>query len=130
MKREDLFLLHCIFNSDDDADIVNDIYAGYDEDFNLIILMEHTDYDDPQYNCDAYAVVGKDEAYDLSKRLGVPMTRLIDVIENAVSDYDNFVNPTLRQTRDCFSDILQFVRDNGGRSRLYRTYGAYGYTCF
>lgn len=130
MRRKDLFLLHDIFNSDDDADVVNDICAGYDEDFNLIILMEHTDYVEPEYNCNVYAVVGKDEAFNLSKRLGVPMAQLIDAIEDAVSGYDRLVNPTLKQTRDCFSDILRFVRDNGGRSKLHRTYGADGYTCY
>lgn len=130
MKHEDLFLLDEIFNSDDDAEVVEDIFAGYDETFNLIILLEHTSYDEPECNCCTYALVEKDEAFLLSKKLSVPMTHLVDVLKDSVKSYRRLVNPTLRQTRDCFSDILRLVSHNGCRYTLHRTHGADGYKCY
>lgn len=130
MKYEDLFLLRCIFNSDDDAQVVEDIYAGYDKSFNLIVLLEHTDYDEPEYNCCIYAIIKKDEAFKLAKRLHVPMTHLPSIICNSVDDeYYNLVNPTLRQTQDCFKEILECFIDEKCKFHVVRTYGCYGYCC-
>lgn len=130
MKLDDLFLTENIFNSDDDSEVVDDIYAGYDEAFNLVILMEYTNYDESEFNCCAYAVVGKEEAFKLAKEFCVPMTSLTEVIKGAVKPYRRLVNPTLSQTRNCFSDILKFLTDNGCKLTLHRTYGADGYTCY
>lgn len=131
MKHDNLFLLRCIFNSDDDCAAVEDIYAGYDESLDLVVLLEHTDYDCPEYDCRTYAVVGKDEAFELAKRLGVPMTRLPDVIGDSSGEgYRYTVNPTLRQTQDRFKEILEYLVAEKCRFRLERTYGRYGYCCF
>jgi len=130
MESTDLFLLNGVFCSDDDADSAEDIYAGYDKELNLVVLLQHSDYVEPEYNCCAYAVVDKYEAYKLAKRLRVPMTRLPAAVSAPAEGYAHLVNPTLRQTRSCFNDILTFIADYGCRLRLLRTYGADGYTCF
>ncbi len=131
MKHEDLFLLRYIFSSDDDGNPVEDIYVGYDEAFNLIVLIEHADYDFPEYNCCAYAVINKDEAFKLAKRLKASMTELPGIVSYSVDDeYYEIVNPSIRQTQECFRDILGCFANEKCIFRLVRTYGAYGYSCF
>lgn len=129
MKHNDLFLLDNIYNSDEDADIVEDIYMGYDQSMNLNIVLEHSDYSEPQYNCLVYAEINKDEAYELAKRLHVPMTHISDAIKTSIGNYKHIVNPSLNQTRDCFKQILDFIADNNCRYRVHRTFGADNYTC-
>jgi len=131
MQRNDLFLLRYIFSSDDDGNPVEDIYVGYDGNFNLIVLIEHTDYDEPEYNCCAYAIIKKDDAFSLAERLKVSMSDLPDVVGDSVDDeYYEIINPSIRQTQECFHEILECFVDEKCRFRLVRTYGAYGYTCF
>lgn len=124
-----LFLTYGAFCSDDDADVAEDIYAGYDEKLNLIVVLQHTDYVEPEYNCCAYAVIDKDEAYALAKRLSVPMTHLPEAVCMPAEGYAHLVNPSLGQTRRCFNSILNYIIRLGGRLSLRRTYGADGYTC-
>lgn len=130
MKHKELFLLYHIFNSDDDAEAVEDIFAGYDQEFNLILMLKHTDYIEAEYNCSTYAVIRKDEAYKLALRLRVAMTGLPRAIAATVDDYLCIINPTTKQTRSCFSDLLKMVADNGCKLRLHRNFGANDYTCF
>lgn len=119
MKHDDLFLCLHIFSSDDDAEVVEDILTGYDESLNLILLLLHTDYVEPENNHQTYATINKDEAYKFAKRLHVPMCRLPNVIAEYASEYGRLVNPTLSQTRDCFTDILKFATDKGCKLRLH-----------
>lgn len=131
MKHGDLFLLRSIFSSDDDGNPVEDLFAGYDDQHNLIVLLEHIDYDEPENNCHAYAIVNKDEAFDLARRLKVPMTELPDLIGGSVDDeYFEIINPSPRQVRNCFKEILDNFTIEKCRFRLIRKAAASGYTCF
>ncbi len=78
MKRElpisdDLIRCVCVFNSHEDFSVFEVIYVGYDTNLNLVIMCEHTDYDEPDYNCATYAILSKHEAARLAKRLKVTL---------------------------------------------------------
>lgn len=120
MSHKELFLAIDIFNSDDDSDIVEDIFAGFDEAFNLVVLLEYTDYQEPKYNHCSYATMTKDEAYRLAQRLRIPMTKIPAALAETVSDYDRIINPTLDHTRRCYKDILSFLMDNGAHLKQER----------
>lgn len=130
MSTEDLFLTCYVFNSDEDYDVVEDISVGYDEAFNLIVLLEHTDYGEPANDCCTYAVVTKDEGFRLSQRLHIGMADLPHRFGTWAEGYADLVNPTLGETRHCFSDLLANLTAAGCKFRLVRTRGASGYTCY
>lgn len=130
MKHDDLFLTDCIYTSDEDADMVEDIFVGYDPMMNLNVVLEHSDYSEPQYNCFICAEINKDDAYELAKRLHVKMTQISEAFRASIADYTHLVNPTLSQTRDCFKELLDFIADNNCRYKIHRTFGADNYTCF
>lgn len=130
MTHDSLFLCHHVFCSDDDADTVEDIFVGYDETLNLVVLLEHTDYTEPQYNCCAYAVVSKDEAFTLAKLHSVTMAQLPRAISENVEDYRGAINPTLGLTRCCFRDLLGRLADSGCHMKMKRTFADDEYTCF
>lgn len=130
MKSNELFLSSCIFSSDDDSPIVEDIYVGYDKSLNLIVLIEYTDYDEPEYNCATYAIIKKDEAFELAKRLRIAMTELPSVISTSMDEYAGIVNPTLSQTEACFRDVLDYLVNNNCKFQLVREPGLHDFCCF
>lgn len=74
MKRklptsDDLIGCVCIFNSHEDFSVYEAIYAGYDDNLNLIIMCEHTDFDESDYDCATCAVLNKSEAKNLQNDL-------------------------------------------------------------
>lgn len=131
MKHNDLFLLSYIFSSDDDGNPVEDVFAGFDEAFNLVVLIEHKDYDFPEYDSCAYAIVKKEDAYELAKRHKLPMTDLPGLIGASVDqDYYEIVNPSIRQTQNCFHEILAYLSHERCRFKLVRIKGESGYCCY
>lgn len=130
MTHKDLFLTCYVFSSDDDYDVVEDISVGYDTSFNLIVLLEYTDYGNHANDCCTYAVVTKDESFKLSSRLNIGMTNLPHRIGTWADGYADLVNPTLGETRHCFADILTKLPAEVCKFRLVRTQGKSGYTFY
>lgn len=126
-KHQDLICCSYIFNSHEDFSVVEDLYAGFDNDFNLIILCEHTDYDAPDYNCAICAIVKKEEAYRLAKRLKVSLCELPMEISNSMSEWNEIACPMPRDVRDCFKEITECLLEEGCRFKIERTYGKEGY---
>ncbi len=126
-KHQDLICCSYIFNSYDYFSVVEDLYAGFDNDFNLIILCEHTDYDAPDYNCAICAIVKKEEAYRLAKRLKVSLCELPMEISNSMSEWNEIACPMPRDVRDCFKEITECLLEEGCRFKIERTYGKEGY---
>ena len=121
MSHKDLFLCSYVFSSDDDGNPVADIYVGYDASLNLIIIFELTDYDFSEYNSSCRAVIDKHEAYWLSKRLEVSMSDLPRFISNSVDEsYYEIINPSVRDTRECFRDLLDCFIVEGCHMRIFR----------
>jgi len=131
MKSSDLFCSISIFNSDDDDNPFAEIIVGYDEKFNLIAMLELTDYDFPEYSCRTWAEISKEEAYELAKRLNVSMVSLPEAILDSVDEeYYEIINPSIRVVRECFQEIIDcFIYDHC-RIRIRRTYDSRGCCIF
>lgn len=126
----DLICLHSVFYSHEDYSVVEDIYAGFDSEFNLVIVCEHTDYEDPAYNCATYAIVDKGDAYKLSKRLKVSLRDLPKEIRDCMSDWSEIRCPDPSDVRACFKEITECIIGEGCHFRIERKAGANGFvTC-
>lgn len=131
MTHEDLILPRYVYSSHDDYNPVESIYAGFDEKFNLIVIMEHTDYEAQEYNCASYAVIDKEDAYRLAQRLDVTLMQLPDMVAASVNnEFFEIDNPRLRDVEECFKEILECLVDEKCRFQLRRTYGKGHYSCF
>lgn len=118
-----------IMSSDEDQPIIEDLYAGINTKGQLIISIEHTDYEDERYNCSTWAVVRNDETRRLARRLKVTRTELPDFIRECMSYMTYKVNPTFDDVRDCFKEITECLLDEGCRFRINRSCGRNGHTC-
>lgn len=126
-KHQDLICRSYIFNSHEDFSVVEDLYAGFDNDLNLIILCEYTDYDNPDYNCATCAVVNKEEAFRLAKRLKVSLCELPAEISDSMSEWNEIVCPIPKDVRDCFKEITECLIDEGCHFRIKRKPSPNGY---
>lgn len=109
MNHNKLVCCTYAFTSDEDQTIVEDLIIGYDEDtFNLIVLLEHSDYINPENNHSTWAEINKNDAYKLSRRLKTPMTELPSFMADCIEEWEwsEIINPTLSDVRGCFGDVL------------------------
>ena len=95
-----------IMCSDEDQPKVEDLYVGFDASMCLVVTIEHTDYEKPGHNHSVAAIVSKEDAFRLSKRLKVPMTQLPDVVCESMEEYSRIVNADFSEGQACFKDIL------------------------
>ena len=84
---QNLWKYYHIMSSDEDQLVVEDLYVGFDAYMRLIVTIEHVDYEEPEYSCSVSAVVNKEDAFQLSKKLKVSMAHLLDVISESVEEY-------------------------------------------
>lgn len=130
MHYLDLFCSAYVFNSDDDQPIVADLTVGYHRESNdLIILLSYTDYEEPEYNCATWAIVKKDEALKLARRLKVSMPGLPRFIYDCMEEWRDIINPSTHDVKGCFKEILDCLVDEKCRYTLRRKYGKSGWTC-
>lgn len=122
--------LTTVFCSHDDFSALEELWAGFDNRFNLIIMCEHTDYDDPAYNCATYAILSKAEAFRLAKRLKVGLKELPREICEAMDDWNDIACPFPSDVKDCFKEVTEALLDEGCHFRILRKSGKNGYiTC-
>lgn len=117
-SSDDLARCICVFNSHEDFSVFEAVYAGYDENLNLIIICEHTDYDAPDYDCALYAVLNKHEALRLARRLKVTLLDLPLQIAESMSEWDEIVCPLPSDVRNCFKEITECLVDEGCHFRI------------
>lgn len=135
MKRklptsDDLIRCVCVFNSHEDFSVYEAIYAGYDDSLNLIIMCEHTDCDEPDYDCATYAILSKHEATRLAKLLKVTISNLPLEIAESMSEWDEIVCPLPSDVRNCFKEVTECLIDEGCHFRIKRKSARNGYiTC-
>ncbi len=135
MKRElpisdDLIRCVCVFNSHEDFSVYEAIYVGYDDNLNLVIMCEHIDYDEPDYDCATYALLSKHEAVRLARRLKVTLLNLPLEIANSMSEWDEIVCPLPSDIRNCFKEITECLIYEGCHFRIHRKPATNGYiTC-
>ncbi|MGI6220039.1 MAG: hypothetical protein ACOYJE_09345 [Bacteroidaceae bacterium] len=118
-----------VMSSDEDQPVVEDLYVGFDADMRLVVTLEHVDYDEPEYSCSVSAVVDKEEAFVLSKKLGVTMMELPDALGDSVDEYAETANACFRQVQECFKAIVDGLLSEKCPYRLVRKYGKHGFIC-
>jgi len=125
--HENLICLAYVFHSHDDFTVIEDLYAGFDNNFNLIILCEHTDIDEPDFNCATCAILKKDEAFRLAKRLKVSLQELPMEISDAMSDWRQIACPMPNDVIDCLKGITECLIDEGCHFHIRRKLSANGF---
>ena len=78
-------------------------------------------------DCSVSAVINKDDAYELSRWLNVPMTHLPGAIGEAVKAQTEVVNPSTREVQECFKAIVDLFVDGKCPYRIIRKYGKHGF---
>lgn len=126
---QNLWKYYHIMSSDEDQLVVEDLYVGFDAYMRLIVTIEHVDYEEPEYSCSVSAVVNKEDAFQLSKKLKVPMAHLLDVISESVEEYAEIVNADFRQVQECFKEITNCFIGEKCPYKIVRKYGKHGFIC-
>lgn len=120
-----------IMSSDEDQPVVYDLITGYDDNFNLLVKLEQKHYDsfysgyddDPRFKREdsvVCAIISKDDAFYLAKRLGATMAELPTIIGESVRDYEKIVNPERSDVEDCFHELLANFDAEKCRYRIER----------
>lgn len=125
--HDSLVCLAGILSSHDDFSVVEDLYAGFDSSFNLIILCEHTDYDNPRNNCATWAQVSKDEAFQLSRKLNVPLAELPEYIGESMAEGEGEEFAMPGDVRDRFKSVTDCLLAEGCHFRIHRRPASDGY---
>ncbi len=126
---QNLWRSYHIMNSDEDQPVVEDLDVGFDESMSLVVTIIHTDYEEPEYTCSVSAVVNKEDAFELSKRLKVSMIHLPDAISKSIEEYTEIVNADFHQVQECFKEITDFFIAKKCPYKIVREYGKDGFIC-
>lgn len=116
-------------SSDEDQPVVEYLYVGFDTDMYLVITIEHVDYDESEYSCSVSVVIDKEEAFNLSRKLNVSMSQLLDVRKESMEEYTEIPNANFLQVQECFKDITDSLVNEKCPYRIERKYGKHGYIC-
>lgn len=122
-------ITYYVVGSDDDLPIVQEVYVGLNMKGELIVSIENTDYEEPEYGCSTWAVVSDGDSRRLSRRLEVPLQTLPRFIGECMAEWREIINPTFRDVQDCFKEITERLLDEGCRFRIRRTCGPRGFIC-
>lgn len=126
---QNLWRCYHIMSSDEDQPVVEDLYVGFDTYMHLVVTIEHVDYEKPEYSCSISAIVNKEDAFNLSKKLKVPMIHLLDVISESMEEYTKTVNTDFGQVQECFKEITDCFIGEKCLYRIVRKYGKHGFIC-
>lgn len=129
LMLQNLWKCYHIMSSDEDQLVVEDLYAGFDAYMRLVVTIEHVDYEKPEYSCSVSAIVNKEDAFILSKKLKVSMMHLLDVISESMEEYSEIVNADFRQVQECFKEITDYFISEKCPYRIVRKYGKHGFIC-
>lgn len=116
-------------SSDEDQLVIEDLYVGFDIYMRLVVTIEHIDYEEPEYSCSVSAVVNKEDAFRLSKKLKVSMIHLLDVICESMEEYTEIVNADFQQVQECFKEIIDCFICEKCPYRIVRKYDKHGFIC-
>ena len=118
-----------IISSDEDQLIVEDLYVGFNTDMDLLIVLDHTDYEDKANGCSVTAIVSKENAYLLSQRHKVSMSLLPEFLSSSQEEYSSLVNPDCNQVQECFQAITHWLIHQLCPYQLVRQYGKSSNIC-
>lgn len=100
-----------LIETDPDLQRVATIDIGFNDNGCLTVIYEVKDYDNTEDSYLKYAVIEKEDAYYLSKRLKVRLTQLPDYFEKEFGD-SNPGEASLSEARMLFKDILNYFKYN------------------
>lgn len=121
-----LMLEQWIMSTDEDQPIVEDVVVGYDDKLNLVVRLICTDYEEEGCNSSVSAIVNKDGAFKLAKRLSLKMTELPARIAECFEEYGEIVNSSFSDASRCFCEIIEAFVDEKCRYSIRHQRDKYG----
>ena len=124
MKNSNMLVMETgISSSHEDFDVWATLVSGFDAEKSLVILYEYkTDYQDDKGNPrrrvkKVRAIIDKEEAFEMSKKLNVRMTELPSLLQEKFREEDTFYPSDVEHL---FKKVLEFVVDCGVHYRIER----------
>lgn len=112
-----------VMSSDEDLEIVADIYVGFNTRHELTISIDYFDYEYPELNHSTALVVSTPDAFKMAKRHKEKFSDLPWFISQCMWEWREIINPTVNQTKECFREITDNLIEEGCRFRVIHTYG-------
>lgn len=107
-----------VAESDEDMEIGASVVAGIDRYGNLVVGMDFIDYEDHGRDYEQHAIVERELAEAMARRLGTRMERLPRLLADRCGDDSRILVPS--QVEAVFQQTLEFMLDYGARYRLRR----------
>lgn len=108
-----------IMCSDEDRTAVEDLIVYINTRKELVVRLDHTDYENARRNRSTLAVVPDDDTSRLAERLDVTLSELPDCIGECMDRWTHIVNPGFRHVRNCFKEITECLLDEACRFRIH-----------
>lgn len=112
-----LALEELLIETDEDLPIVATVIIGFDDKGCLVLEYKFVNYDVPLESRTKYAVIEKQEAYTLAKRVNVSLTQLPACIGKKYS-VQPFCQAVPSEAPALFKEILDFFVFHGVRYQL------------
>lgn len=119
-----------IMSSDEDGCVIMEIFAGFNVRQELTICLDYIDRDYPENNCSTAVVVNIEDAFKMARKNNVRYSKLPSFIFESMSEWREIINPSIRQTKECFTEIMDALIEENCRFRIKRTYGANNFQCY
>ena len=124
-----LTLQQHLMHTDEDQPVVEDIIVGYNDKAQLLIQLQHTDYEDSRYTCHTSLVIEREDAYKWARQWQVTLRDLPQAIGKRFKAYGNSTNARYDDVSRCFGEIIDCLVDGKCRYRIVREYGKHGFSC-
>ena len=117
--RLSLFGTHFVLGMHDDFEIIDEVEVGFSECFELVIRLKRTcygweeeDFEDATCWIDAY--LGRDEAYSVSRRMGVELIDLPRHLAKQAGDYGEWeMHVTPQMCWETFNELRALLESHG-----------------
>ncbi len=107
-----------VAESDEDMDMGASVVAGIDRYGNLVVGMDFFDLDDHGRDYELHAIVEREPAEAMARRLGTRMERLPQLLADRCGDRSRMLD--ISEVEAVFQQTLEFMLDCGVRYRLRR----------
>lgn len=112
-----LTLEELLMETDPDLPVVATVIIGFDDNGRLVLKHESIDYEAPSESFAQYAVIEKQAAYTMARKLNVALTQLPAFVCRKFS-VQPFCRAVPSEARALFKEILDFYIYNGIRYQL------------
>lgn len=106
-----LVIENLIMASHEDFETWSTLCVGFNESKNLLIRLDYFNDNNPKNNSQTYAVIDKDNAFQMSGFLGIKLIELPDFLYEKFKDTSTMAVPS--DVQYLFQRILDFVMDCG-----------------